>query len=467
MLVPMVVVACGVFGAGLSSNASATNASAQTAPSAVRSPVTGGAGLGDPLFPNAGNSGYQVIHYDIKLRYAIRTHSIRATTTITAIANESLSSFHLDFHGLTIDSLSVNGVASARQRSGDELVVTPVRLLPRVERFTVVVHYHGVPRTYIDPDGSQDGWVSTSDGADAVGEPLGAMTWFPCNNHPKDKASYTIHVDVPLALVAASNGRLVSHRDIGTRGLWTWTEPEPMTTYLTTVAIGHFRHVTGTASGIPIRSFIDPNASPTTHTKDIQHALSFLSQTFGPYPFGDAGIIVDNTGVGYALETQTRPTFDGDTDVQTLVHEFSHQWFGDSVSLKSWQDIWLNEGFATYTEWLWKARTDPAAPRQNFDQECSRSASDPFWTQAPAAFTDPADLFASPVYERGAMTLQALRNKIGSADFFQLLRTWVRENTHGHGTTRQFRLLAEQISGQDLKHFFDVWLYQPVKPTSW
>jgi aminopeptidase N len=446
---------------------SARTADASSAGSRSAAPVVGGPGLGDPLFPYAGNSGYQVIHYNIALRFAIHTRAIAATTTITAIANESLSRFDLDFHGLHVDSTTVDGRAAQVRRNGDELVVTPSRALGAGHRFTTVVNYHGVPHAVTDPDGSTDGWVRTADGADAVAEPIGAKTWFPCNNHPRDKATFRVRLNVPVALVAASNGHLVEHRSVGTRGIWVWAENEPMTTYLATAAIGRFRQPIGTAGNVAIRSYIDPVTGSPSHMLDTQHALAFLSRTYGRYPFHDAGVIVDQTGVGYALETQTRPTFDGDTDVRTLVHEFAHQWFGDSVSLHKWEDIWLNEGFATYAEWLWEARTDPSAPQHEFQSAYRTPASDPFWSQAPDNFTNPAQLFAAPVYERGAMTLQALRNKIGSPAFFSLLRGWVTAHAYGHGSTRQFEALAEQLSGQDLQHFFDVWLDQPRKPTSW
>ncbi len=430
-------------------------------------PVAGGPGVGDRLFPYAGNSGYQVAHYDIKLRFAAQTGVINATTTLSAMTKVSLRSFHLDFHRLRIDSLTVDGRRSAYHRAGDELVIRPAHPLARHARFTVVVRYHGVPKTIIDPDGSQDGWVKTPDGADAVSEPVGAMSWFPCNNHPLDKATYRISLDVPAGLVAASNGRLIRHTTHHPRGIWVWAENAPMTSYLATVSIGRFRQVTTHAGPIRIRSFIDPLTGSVTHTKHIRNALRFLTATYGRYPFADAGIIVDTTGVGYALETQTRPTFDGGTDVQTLVHELSHQWFGDSVSLRRWQDIWLNEGFATYSEWLWQARLHPRAPQRNFNRLYMIPASSGFWTIAPDNFTDPAQLFSGPVYARGAMTLQALRDKIGSAAFFKVLRSWVRQHAYGHGTTEQFRRLAEHVSGQDLRHFFHVWLDESTKPTAW
>jgi aminopeptidase N len=430
-------------------------------------PVAGGPGLGDRLFPDAGNSGYQVIHYDIALRFAVHTGAIGATTRVTAIANEPLKSFHLDFHALHIDRAEVDGRAAQVRRAGDELILTPAAVLASGHRFSTVISYHGVPRAVTDPDGSTDGWVRTADGADAVAEPVGAMTWFPCNNHPRDKATYRIRLDVPVALAAASNGRLVAHRSVRTRGIWVWAENEPMTTYLATASIGRFRQRSGTAGGVPIRSFIDPVTGSPSHLKDVQHALTFLTHAYGRYPFDDAGVIVDRTGVAYALETQTRPTFDGDTDMLTLVHEFAHQWFGDSVSLHRWEDIWLNEGFATYAEWLWSARSDPAAPQREFDSLYRTPGSSPFWSVAPNSFSDPAQLFSTPVYQRGSMTLQALRDKIGSAVFFALLRHWAGVHAYGHGSTRQFEALAEQMSGQSLAHFFDVWLDQPRKPTSW
>ena len=186
---------------------------------------------------------------------------------------------------------------------------------------------------------------------------------------------------------------------------------------------------------------------------------------FGPYPFADAGGVVDDAAVGYALETQTRPFYPTDgPSLGTVVHETAHQWFGDSVSLTDWHDIWLNEGFATYAEWLWSGSHGGLTPAQHFTRLYATPASSGLWSPAPRTFTDAADLFGSPVYNRGALTLQALREKIGTRDFFTVLRTWARMHRHGNVRNAQFVKLAEKVSGRRLDRFFHVWLEVPRKP---
>lgn len=199
--------------------------------------------------------------------------------------------------------------------------------------------------------------------------------------------------------------------------------------------------------------------------------IDFLSRSFGRYPFTAAGGVVDDLeGVGFALENQTRPIYsrafftDPISGDDVVVHELAHQWFGDSVSVQRWKDIWLNEGFATYAEWLWSEHEGLGTAQQNFDFLYSRlSADNPFWSVV-IADPGPEEFLDIPVYWRGGMTLHQLRLSIGDDSFFRLLRTWTRTHAGGNATTEQFIALAERISGQDLGAFFQTWLYTPTRP---
>ncbi|HEY8984165.1 MAG TPA: M1 family metallopeptidase [Streptomyces sp.] len=434
---------------------------------AAAGPV-GNAGVGDPYFPLAGNGGYHVSHYDLTLAYDPGTKHLNGRAVLTVRATQDLTRFDLDFTGLTVTELTVDHRKAAHRRSGQELVVTPSRTLRKGRTYRVTVAYQGTPAPVTDPDGSADGWIPTDDGAFVAGEPQGAMTWFPANNHPLDKASYDFTITVPQGRTAVANGVLVGRRTKNGRTTFRWHQPEPMAAYLATATVGTFkvRQYT-TKSGLKVYDAIDPREANAAEpvTKQLPAVLEWESKLFGPYPFRAAGSIVDRAPqVGYALETQTRPVYDRAPDLSTLVHESAHQWFGDSVSLTSWKDIWLNEGFATYAEWLYTEQHGGRSAQQAFDALYASPQGDRLWAFPPGNPGSGANIFARPVYARGAMTLQALRKTVGDAVFFRVLRAWAAEHRAGHGTTAQFQRLAERTSGKNLGPLFNTWLYTPGKP---
>jgi aminopeptidase N len=426
---------------------------------------------GDSLFPHQGNGGYDVQHYAIALRWR-PSGSIRATVRIRAVATQSLSAFNLDFRGLTVDHVTVAGLPAASSGpAGDELTITPAVSLADGQTFRTDIVYHGTPHFLTDPDGSPDGWIPTADGATVLSEPIGSMTWFPSNNTPSDKATYAIAVTVPCSKTVASNGRMVGQSTSPSPGCTTtssWRERDPMASYLATVSIGDYDVVTGTSGrGVPLRSFVDPRLQARASARGVGGVVDFLSSQFGPYPFESAGIIVDNVPVSYSLEVQTRPVFPYNPGVGALMaHELAHQWFGDSVSLSDWSDIWLNEGFATYAEWLWQGRAHPGAAARRFhDDYRQNGAGSSFWSGEVAHPATAADLFdGAIVYERGAMTLEALRLTIGTKDFFRLVHRWTSTLHGGNGTTARFETMAENVSGDDLGTLFHDWLHSSGKP---
>jgi len=281
---------------------------------------------------------------------------------------------------------------------------------------------------------------------------------------------------VPAGITAVGNGRLLSQRTAGGRSTFVWHESKPMATYLAMAAIGRFDVTSYRRDGIRFVDGIDPALPPATYQRVAKsfarepEILRFLSGYFGPYPFAAAGGIVDADGEwGYALENQGRPIYtpqdfgtqeDGDS---VVVHELAHQWYGDSVALDRWADIWLNEGFATYAEWLWSEHDGLATTQEIFDNFAGIPADDEFWTLR-IGDPGPDQLFEIPVYWRGGMTLHALRLKIGDRDFFRLVKRWVSLHSGGNVTTPEFIRLAERVSGQDLGDFFQTWLFTPEKP---
>jgi Peptidase family M1 domain/Peptidase M1 N-terminal domain len=641
----------------------------------------GASGIGDPYYPLDGNGGYDVQHYDLDVNYDPETDRLIGEATITAQATQNLSAFNLDFVGLRLRSLTVNGIKAVTTRKGQELTVKPKTGITNGSIFTVVANYDGVPQTL--EDFGTSGFIHTNDGAIVVGEPHVAETWFPVNNHPRDKAPVTISITVPLGLEAISNGELVSQQDDADSSTWVWDAVEPMVPYLLTMAIGQFEVAEYEADGLAFWDAIDSNLvtgpppiPPVTgdqllfsqvgepsykrltrtltvpaggatlgfqanrdteegwdflfvevrtaggedwttlpdqngHTSQdggacpifdnlfLEHymtfffdegdpenpdddifecipsgttgvwngasgtsdgweswsvnlppgsievsltyasdccvqgrgigiddlvvstgegstsfeddgntldgwttpeapegsqpnpntwitapnippplplaesvqvsfdrqpeIIAFLEDSFGPYPFSAAGGIVDEVEVGFALENQTRPTYspfffggpEGNDFV--VVHEYAHQWYGDNVAVDTWQHIWLNEGFATYAEWLWSEEEGFETTDEIFDSWMEIPADDFFW-ELPIGDPSPDALFAFEVYVRGALTLEALRQEVGDHDFFDILEGWATSRGGSTGTTQQFIDLAEEISKEELSSLFDAWL---------
>ena len=432
----------------------------------------GADGLGDSYFPKAGNGGYDVDSYDLDLRYEPKTDTLTGTATITAVATANLSSLNLDLTGLTVESATVGGTKAKTAHEGDELVVTPAAGVARGTRFVVEIRYGGVPKPYQEPGLGEIGFLHTDDGAVAIGEPQSAAAWFPVNDHPRDKATYTISIEAPDGLAALSNGALRDKESAGGWTTWTWMESKPMAPYLATMVVGRYRVKESTHDGKPVVIAVDSSLSGAVDTQMARttEVVDYLESKFGPYPF-DAigGIVIDDKRIRFALENQTRPIYSwaffqpGEDATWVIVHELAHQWYGDSVAVNDWKEIWLNEGFASYAEWLWEEDQGDQPARQTFDSFYSQADSE-MWEVPPG---DPGkdDLFHGSVYTRGAMTLHALRVTVGDDAFFRILKAWAAEKANGNATTPEFIALAERISGKQLDTLFQDWLYGTERPS--
>ncbi|ROP39759.1 M1 family metallopeptidase [Saccharothrix texasensis] len=432
----------------------------------------GAPGIGDPYYPNAGNGGYDVSHYDIRLNYQPADDTLSGTTTILAKTTQDLSRFNLDFL-LKVSSVRVNNKVAAFSQSGGELVVDPRGTLREGSNVTVVVTYADVPSTHA-VDGYTS-WKRTPDGALAIDQPDIAPWWFPSNNHPTDKARFDISVAVPTGVEVLSGGLFGgTTQQINGWTRWRYRSLEPQATYLAFIAIGQFEIRQSTApNGQPVlnayseRLGADHGASVASIERTPE-VTEFLEGHFGPYPFEAQGGVVA-PGIGFALENQTRPTYDAGffrrgSNTYVVTHEMAHQWFGDSVSVHGWKDIWLNEGFASYAEWLWSEHVGEGTVQENADfVYASYPADDGFWQVLPG---DPgaANQFHGAVYDRGALTVHALRAEIGDEAFFRLLQEWPAAKRNGDATTDEFIAFAEALSGKQLDELFRTWLFTPVKP---
>ncbi|MFC5944338.1 M1 family metallopeptidase [Micromonospora harpali] len=449
---------------------------ATPSPTASRQFTPGAAGLGDEYFPRYGNGGYDVTRYVVKVRYDPATDRLTGTTTVQATATASLSAFNLDLAGLTVRGVTVDGVPARHARDGDELVVTPTAGLTSGNGFTAEIRYEGSPKPLTNEALGEGGFRHTSDGAVALGQPESASTWFPVNDHPADKATYDFEITVPEGLTAVSNGVPVGKTTRAGWTTWKWAERSPMASYLSMVAIGNFRVTRAEHKGRPVFSAVTtglPEGAADASIARTVEVADYLEGVFGPYPFGSyGGVVVDDPGIRFALETQSRPVYSANffrrgANSGVVAHELAHQWFGDSVSLARWSDIWLNEGFATYAEWLWLEHDGGRTVQQSFDGEYV-GASASLW-RTPPGRPGAANLFGDSVYQRGAMTVHALRTTVGDEAFFRIVRGWAADRRDGNGTTADFVAHAEQVSGRQLDGLFDAWLYgteQPERPTA-
>ena len=422
----------------------------------------------EPFFPRAGNVGYDALLYSVNLAFEPRSGRIEATTMIEALAEQRLSRFSLDLHGLTVSAVEVNGEPARFNRGRDKLKVRPRTPIPAATGFRVTVHYRGKPRTVTDPDGGREGWIPTDDGAFAVGEPLGTAAWLPCNNVPADKAAFQIALTVPSRLTAVSNGRLLQVTHDRGRSTYTWREPGPMSPYLALVDIGRGKLRTGVVAGRPAWTLIDPRQEEASLPilAKLGEVIRFEERIFGRYPFETVGSAVDfEPDLGYALETQSRPIYAFVPDLTTVVHETAHQWFGNSVGLQRWPNIWLNEGFATWTQWYYAEKHGGRSAREIFRALYRVPASEKDLWEPPSGHPGSAKhLFSTSTYVRGAMALEALRIKVGTRPMLRVLRRWTINRAYTSVNIEQFIAHAEQVTGEDLGPFFQRWLFQRGKP---
>ncbi|WP_020662909.1 M1 family metallopeptidase [Amycolatopsis benzoatilytica] len=441
---------------------------------ASAAPSPGAPGVGDPYYPNAGNGGTDVQHYNIRLTYQPETDLLSGSTTLLLTATQDLSQFDLDFALKASKVLVNNRPAQFKNQNGDgELVITPAKPLAKGETATVVVSYADTPSTA--KVGGLNAWKKGSFGALGVDEPQSAQWWFPSNDHPTDKATYDVSIEAPDGLAAITNGTLVKktkQRAGWTR--WNWRSTQPQATYLTSFVVGKYDVVQSTtpdgkpfvnAYGADLGPSLDAAKASVERTPEVNE---FLAWQFGPYPFEAEGGVV-TSGITFSLENQTRPVygarnFAAGANTTLIAHENAHQWFGDNVSLGKWSDIWLNEGFASYAEYLWSEHegegTTAELAQYTYD---SHPADDKFWQVLPGDPGEP-NQFDAAVYDRGAVALQALRTTVGDDAFFSILKQWQVAKAGKSAVIPEFAALAEKVSGKPLQEFFQTWLFTKGKP---
>jgi aminopeptidase N len=449
--------------------------SSVTTPPALNPNATDGEpGLGDPYYPQAGNSGYDVTKYQIMINWNPATQVITGTTTISARATQQLNSFYFDL-ALHTDKVSVNGVpAESVARGFSDVYVKPAQAVPIGSSFQVVIGYSGKPGEI--RQGDVQPWWSTNGEWTVAGEPESAAWWYPSNDHPSDPALMEVSVRVPAGMEAISVGRLESadtgnEKDFNT---WHWVARQPMATYVNFVSIGQYELRQGSDRGRPYVYAVSEQLSAEDRKKAFAALMSSgkriqtLESMFGPYPFTELGGIVPVHRLWFGgLETQTRPVYDARSILNAgfepglLDHELAHMWFGDNVTVRQWNDIFISEGYASWAQWGARERRGGRRANDSLNGAYQRLANnDDFWK---ITMIDPsrAHLFDA-VYVRGPMALQALRNVIGDEAFFKLARDW--SQSPSSRTLEEWMAAAQSYTTVDLGPFFQAWIYTPAAP---
>ncbi|MFD8432562.1 zinc metalloprotease membrane protein [Streptomyces sp. KO7888] len=437
-------------------------------------------GVGDRLFPQLGNPGYDVTAYDLAFTYSgDNSKPLKAVTTIDARTTADLDRINLDFAHGKVDSVEVDGEPARFATAGEDLVVTPEDELDEGERTRITVRHSSDPVYSEDRPG---GWVRTADGLAMANQADVAHLVFPCNDHPSDKARFTFRITAPDGLTAVANGLPAGVDRTGGSTTWTYRGEHPMATELAQVSIGRSTvlHRAG-PHGLPVRDVV-----PTKHRAALEPWLAktpgqiaWMEEKVGRYPFETYGLLMADATTGFELETQTLTLFERELFTEPaypkwyvesiMVHELAHSWFGNSVSPATWSDLWLNEGHATWYEALYAEETadKPMAERMKAAYGASdrwRTAGGPPAAPKPPKNGSKIGIFRSNVYDGAALVLYALRQEIGHAAFARLERAWVARNQDGTATTADFVRLAAEISGRDLGAFFQAWLYGEKTP---
>jgi aminopeptidase N len=426
----------------------------------------------DEYLPKNGNPGYQVSSYELDLEYKVSINRLSGSATITAMTLDELQKLTLDLsNALTVSKVSVNGKRAAHfSCRGGKLRIQLASKLATGAALSIVVRYGGSPRPLRSLWGDI-GFEELADGVLVAGQPNGAASWFPCNDHPSAKAAFRIQISTESRYRAVANGELVSRRVRASQTVWTYEQPEPTSTYLITLQIGIYKLAPLTRTPVPIQA-----ALPERLRRNFGHdfarqpeMMELFVELFGPYPLANGyTVVVTDDPLEIPLEAQGISIFganhcDGSRASERLIaHELAHQWFGNSVTARQWRDIWLHEGFACYAEWLWSEHCGgPSADElaRRYHEQLRGKPQDLL-----LADPGPRDMFDDRVYKRGALTLHALRGRLGDENFFALLKDWTNRHRHGTVVTDDFTGLAANYSDESLRPLWDVWLYSTQVP---
>ncbi|MGW6919329.1 M1 family metallopeptidase [Kitasatospora sp. NPDC054939] len=424
----------------------------------------------DPYFPSSGDPRYRVHRYELALDYRPGPNRLGGTARLSAVAAVALPEFALDLAEFRIGRVLVDGKAARWTHRGGKLRVRPAKAPAAGAPFTVEVHYTGNPKPVRSPWGGL-GWEELTDGALVASQPIGAPSWFPCNDRPADKAGYQIAITTPSPYTVVVGGRLLTRTTRASSTTWVYEQSAPTPPYLVTVSIGPYRAVRlADRPAVPQTVYLPERLAGGPGDFARQPAImAYFERVFGPYPFGEYAVVVADEELDVPVEAQGVATFGtnhlggGWENERLIAHELAHQWFGNSVSIANWRYIWLNEGLAKYAEWLWSERSGGVRT------DARAAAAHALLARLPQdlRLADPGRklMFDDRLYQRGGLVLHALRRAVGEEPFFRLLRDWAGLHRHGVVSTADFVAHAGRYAGgAPLEGLFEAWLYRPELP---
>lgn len=466
----LLLASCGATSPGVPSRSVQIGHGAATGQATARpmDPVAGLPGVGDDYYPELGNSGYDVEHYRLVLDVDMASRWVDGRATIRAKTLQDLSSFNLDFYALDVEEIMLDGEEVDFEHEDHELTVLPEEPLASGRTFELVVVYSGVPELVPEPALAilpGVGWIHAESGVYVLSECSGAAGWFPCNDHPSDKATYSFEVTVNEPFTVAANGIKTAELDHGTRRTFRFEASDPMATYLATVNIAEFAvtELEG-PEGLPMLLYHPTDASERELEAFMRQGemVEHFSTLFGPYPFEACGGVISYEGLPGALETQTLPVYGRGMSEPVVAHELAHQWFGNCVSPARWRDMWLNEGFASYAEWLWLEKNQGEAALEDRARGTYRMLR--ARKVGPPAAPGLTGLLSANVYVRGPFVLHHLRRQVGDEDFFALLQGWTERFHDASATTDDFLALADELCGEGTAELLRPLLYEELLP---
>ncbi len=418
----------------------------------------------DSYTPQSGDASYSVERYELDLSYRVRTNRLDGEATLHVRVREATASIALDLIGLRVSRVRIPGVRRTPFAQGPrKLRVTLPRTFEPGEEITLTISYAGSPAPRRSRWGAI-GWEELTDGSLVAAQPVGAPTWFPCNDRPGDRARYGIRIATDAEYTAVATGVPGPASRSGGQIVRTFALEDPTATYLVALYVGRFETIE-LDGGLTLVYPPEQRAAVRDAFATLPAMMSLFVDRFGPYPQRSCTVVVTADPLEIPLEAQGTAVFGTNhldaASERLRAHELAHQWFGNSVGVARWRDIWLNEGFACYAEWLWSEQAGAESADAAARRFHARLAALP--QDLVLADPGPDLMFDDRVYKRGALALHAARLTIGDEAFFAVLRGWATRCAQQSVTTEQFRAFTAAC-GHDLDALWEAWLDRPALP---